>query len=154
MRTGSNSGASSERESTGSAEAFRLPRAGFSSSSNSVSGRMRFPGQRGTEVSVFVQLFEGWRYRPGARERLFSRRHDGPSTVMNPDVPGLLARVLAIGPNDRDTGIGVWVWESEEACRVFERNRPPEVEERIASEIDQSGMIERAFDPLYFGHRC
>lgn len=103
---------------------------------------------------MFVQLFAGWRYRPGVRQSLVARDLGGAvRPVPNPDVAGLIARLLATDTTDPDTGIGVWVWEDEAACRAYESTRPPEVEARLAAELDDSAMVERTFDVLAFGCR-
>jgi len=103
---------------------------------------------------VFVQLFEGWRYRPGVRDRIAGLGlGTAPSGTPRPDVPGLIARLLATDPNDPDTGIGLWVWQDEAACRAYEANRPADVQARLAVDIDESEVTERQFDALLFGCR-
>jgi hypothetical protein len=103
---------------------------------------------------MFVQVFEGWRYREGARQRLVDLGlGEAPQSAPRPDVPGLIARLLATDPADPDTGIGVWVWESQAACRDYEEARTPEVLAALAAEIDESRLTERHFDPLFFGAR-
>ena len=103
---------------------------------------------------MFVQLFEGWRYRPGARDRLASLGLGAsPSGAPRPDVPGLIARLLATETDDADTGIGLWVWEDEASCRAYEAARPPEAMARLEAELDHSGLTERTFDALLFGAR-
>jgi len=103
---------------------------------------------------MYVQLFRGWRYRAGARDRLAAM---GLGNVLGdaprPDVPGLLARLLATDPADPDTGIGLWVWASEAACHAYEAARPPEVLARLALELDESAMTEEVFETLFFGCR-
>jgi hypothetical protein len=90
---------------------------------------------------MFVQLFSGWRYRAGHRERLAAMDLGrSPTHTMRPDVEGLIARLLATRTDDPDTGIGLWVWESEAACRAYEANRPAE-------------MTETTFDALLFSVR-
>ena len=104
---------------------------------------------------MFVQLFTGWRYRPGVRESLAARgMGDAVRPVPTPDAPGLVARLLATDTGDADTGIGVWVWEDEAACRAYEASRTPEVNARLAAELDDSAMVERTFDMLAFGCRA
>jgi heme-degrading monooxygenase HmoA len=103
---------------------------------------------------VFIQLFEGWRYRPGVRDRLAglglgAAAGDAP----RPDVPGLIARLLATEVEDPDTGIGLWVWENEAACRAYEASRPPEMMARLETELNESALRERTFDALLFGAR-
>ena len=67
---------------------------------------------------MFIQLFEGWRYRPGVRERLAGLGlGSAPADAPRPDVPGLIGRLLATESDDPDTGIGLWIWEDEAACR-------------------------------------
>jgi hypothetical protein len=103
---------------------------------------------------MFVQLFTGWRYRPGVRESLAARgMGDAVRPVPTPDVPGLVSRLLATDTTDPDTGIGLWVWENEAACRSYEATRPPEVAARLAVELDESAMIEQTLDVLAFGCR-
>lgn len=103
---------------------------------------------------MFVQLFSGWRYRAGARDRIEAMDLGSrPTAVLRPDVPGLLARLLATETDDPDTGIGLWVWESEAACRSYEASRPAEVNARLAAELDESAMTEATFDALLFGVR-
>jgi hypothetical protein len=103
---------------------------------------------------MFVQLFSGWRYRPGVRESLAARgMGDAVRPMPTPDVPGLVARLLATDTTDEDTGIGVWVWVDEAACRAYEKNRSPEVNARLAAELEESAMIEQTFDVLAFGCR-
>jgi hypothetical protein len=103
---------------------------------------------------MYVQLFEGWRYRPGVRDRIAGLGlGESPSGAPRPDVPGLIARLLATDPADADTGIGLWVWQDEAACRAYEANRPPEVQAKLADDIDESGVTERTFDALLFGCR-
>jgi heme-degrading monooxygenase HmoA len=103
---------------------------------------------------MYVQLFEGWRYREGARARLVAMGLGGvPQAAPRPDVPGLIARLLATDPADPDTGIGVWVWESEAACRAYEANRPEAVHAAVAADVDDSRLVERTFDALFFGAR-
>jgi hypothetical protein len=103
---------------------------------------------------MFVQLFSGWRYRPGVRDSLAARgMGDAVRSVPSPDIQGLIARLLATDSTDPDTGIGVWVWEDEAACRAYEASRPPEVDARLAAELDHSSMIEQTFDVLAFGCR-
>ena len=103
---------------------------------------------------MFVQLFRGWRYRAGARDRLAALGlGDVVRDAPRPDVPGLLARLLATDPADPDTGIGLWVWESEAACLAYEASRPPEIVARLAEELDESAMTEDVFETLFFGVR-
>ncbi len=103
---------------------------------------------------MFVQLYTGWRYRPGARDSVAARgMGDAVRPAPTPDVPGLIARLLATETGDPDTGIGVWVWEDEAACRAYEASRSPEVNARLAAELDDSVMSERTFDVLAFGCR-
>jgi heme-degrading monooxygenase HmoA len=103
---------------------------------------------------MFVQVFTGWRYHPGVRDSLAARgKGDAVRPAPTPDVPGLIARLLATDTTDPDTGIGVWVWENEAACRAYEAARSPEVTARLATELDESAMIERTFDALAFGCR-
>jgi hypothetical protein len=103
---------------------------------------------------MYVQLFEGWRYRAGVRDRIAGLGLGGAvSGTPRPDIPGLIARLLATDPADTDTGIGLWVWQDEAACRAYEANRPPEVQARLADDIDESGVTERTFDALLFGCR-
>src|SRR5215471_7508197 len=103
---------------------------------------------------MFVQLFEGWRYREGARERLAAMDLGrAPQPSPRPDVPGLIARLLATERQDSDTGIGVWIWESEDACRAYESNRPEQLQAAVSADVDDSQLIERTFDALFFGAR-
>lgn len=103
---------------------------------------------------MFIQVFEGWRYREGARQRLLDMGLGGaPQPAPRPDVPGLIARLLATDPDDPDTGIGLWVWESRAACREYEAARTPEARAALAAEIDESELTERHFDALFFGAR-
>jgi hypothetical protein len=103
---------------------------------------------------MFVQVFTGWRYRPGVRDQLASNGLGGSvSASPRPDVPGLIARLLATETDDPDTGIGLWVWEDEASCRAYEANRSPEVVARLQAEMDDSAMVERTYDPLLFGVR-
>jgi len=103
---------------------------------------------------MFVQLFSGWRYREGHRERIAAMNLGArPTAVVRPDVAGLIARLLATRTDDPDTGIGLWVWESEAACRAYEASRPAEVNARLAAELDESAMTEETFDALLFGVR-
>ena len=103
---------------------------------------------------MFVQLFEGWRYRPGVRGRLAGLGLGAtPSDAPRPDVPGLIARLLATDTEDPDTGIGVWIWEDEAACRAYEAARPAETMARLEQELDNSALTERTFDALSFGAR-
>src|SRR5262245_24216481 len=90
----------------------------------------------------------------GARQRIVDLDLGGaPQPAPRPDVPGLVARLLATDPDDPDTGIGLWVWESEAACRDYEAARTPEAMAALAAEIDESGLTERHFDALFFGAR-
>lgn len=103
---------------------------------------------------MFIQLFDGWRYRPGVRERLAGLGLGAsPADVPRPDARGLIARLLATETDDPDTGIGLWIWEDEAACRAYEAARPPETLARLETEIDESAMRERTFDALLFGAR-
>lgn len=103
---------------------------------------------------MFVQLFTGWRYRPGVRDTLAARgMGDAVRSVPTPDVRGLVSRLLATDMSDPDTGIGVWVWEDEAACRAYEASRSPEVDARLAAELDESAMIEQTLDVLAFSCR-
>ena len=103
---------------------------------------------------MFIQLFEGWRYRPGVRDELASRGLGGtPSDAPRSDVPGLIGRLLATEVEDPDTGIGLWIWEDEAACRAYEAARPPETLARLEKELDESGLRERTFNALLFGAR-
>ena len=103
---------------------------------------------------MFVQVFEGWRYRSGVRDRLAAMGlGDAPTAAPRPDVPGLIARLVATDPKDPDTGIGLWVWQDEAACRAYEANRPVEVQATIGQDLDHSAMTERVFDALLFGCR-
>jgi hypothetical protein len=103
---------------------------------------------------MYVQLFEGWRYREGARARLVEMGLAGvPQTAPRPDVPGLIARLLATDTADPETGIGVWVWESEVACRAYEANRPEAVQAAVDADVDATSLVERTFDTLFFGAR-
>jgi hypothetical protein len=103
---------------------------------------------------MFVQVFTGWRYRPGARERLAALGlGQAASPAPRPDAPGLVARLLATETDDPDTGIGVWVWEDEAACRAYEAARPPEAMAAIERDVDESGLREATFDALLLGCR-
>jgi hypothetical protein len=103
---------------------------------------------------MFVQSFTGWRYRTGVRASLAARGMGGAvRSVPTPDVPGLVARLLATDTTDPDTGIGLWVWEDEAACRAYEASRTPELTARLAVELDESAMTEETFDVLAFGCR-
>ena len=103
---------------------------------------------------MFVQVFTGWRYRPGVRERLAaSGLGASVSPAPRPDVPGLIARLLATETDDPDTGVGVWIWEDEAACRAYEASRSDEVMARLREELDETAMVERTYDPLFFGVR-
>ena len=62
----------------------------------------------------------------------------------------------AYAPNitpDPETGIGLWIWEDEAACRAYEAARPAEALARLETEIDESALRERTFDALLFGAR-
>ena len=99
-------------------------------------------------------MFSGWRYRPGVRDRLEGLGLGAqPLDAPRPDVPGLLARLLATRTDDPDTGIGIWIWEDEAACRAYEASRAPEVMARLEAEMDMSSMTEETFDALLFGRR-
>ena len=103
---------------------------------------------------MFVQLFSDWHYRDGARQRNASLGLGG--TVMDaprPDVPGLVARLLATDVDAPDTGIALWVWEDEGACRAYEAARPADLTQRLDAEIDHSAMTERNLEMLSFGCR-
>ena len=103
---------------------------------------------------MYVQLFEGWRYRPGARAQLAALGLGAtPGGAPRPDVPGLIARLLATETDDPDTGIGLWIWEDEASCRAYEAARPPEAMARLDQELDHAAMTERSFDALLFGAR-
>ena len=103
---------------------------------------------------MFVQVFEGWRYRPGVRDRLVAMGlGDVPADAPRPDIPGLIARLVATDVDDGDTGIGVWVWQDEAACRSYEANRPADVQATLQHDLDESTMTERVFDTLFFGAR-
>ena len=103
---------------------------------------------------MFVQLFSGWRYREGHRERIAAMDLGArPTAVLRPNVEGLLARLLATRTDDPDTGIGLWIWESEAACRAYEASRSPEVTARLATELDESEMTQDTFDALLFSVR-
>ena len=103
---------------------------------------------------MHVQVFTGWRYRPGVRASLAAKAMGGNLTAtVRPDVPGLLARLLATETDDPDTGVGVWVWEDEAACRAYEAGRTPETLARLSEEIDESATVERTYDALFFGCR-
>lgn len=78
---------------------------------------------------------------------------DSPTATPRPDVPGLIARLLATDPKNADTGIGLWVWQDEAACRTYEANRPTDIQARIEQDLDHSGLTERVFDALLFGCR-
>ena len=103
---------------------------------------------------MFVQVFEGWRYLPGARDRIAGLGlGDAVSSSLRPDIPGLTARLLATDPKDPDTGIAVWVWTTEAACREYEQNRPTDTRAALARDLDDSAVRERVFDALLFGCR-
>jgi hypothetical protein len=76
-----------------------------------------------------------------------------PSDTPRPDIPGLISRLLATDPSDPDTGIGLWVWQDEAACRAYEANRPADIQAKLAVDIDESGLMQREFDALLFGCR-
>jgi hypothetical protein len=85
---------------------------------------------------MFMQVFEDWRYIPGGRARALERfaelRTQGEGVMpLRPDVPGLLARVIGTDPADPDTGVAFWVWETREAERAFDANRPPEMQGQL-----------------------
>lgn len=103
---------------------------------------------------MFVQLFENWRYRPGVRDRIAALKlGDAAADAPRPDIPGLIARLLATNPADPDTGIGLWVWQDEVACRAYEAARPTEVQLALERDIDDSSVTVRDFDALLFGAR-
>jgi hypothetical protein len=76
------------------------------------------------------------------------------SPAPRPDVPRLLARLVATDPADPDTGIGLWVWQDEAACRAYEAARPVEIQATLARELDETDLVERTFDALFFGCRA
>src|SRR5215469_5173070 len=104
---------------------------------------------------MYVQVIEGWRYRPGARERVTgtAARMATPGGVspLTPDAPGLLARVFATDPNDPDTGIAVWIWTDKAAADAYEaaRDSDPAQLQRLESDLDSSQVTTRGFNGLY-----
>jgi hypothetical protein len=108
---------------------------------------------------MYIEVREGWRYRPGGRERVIEqlarlREEHGGQLPLRPDAPGLLARLWGTDPDDPDTGVHVMVWESREAAEAFRARGPsPEEAQRSAEVLDTSGARTRGLDGLAFAHR-
>jgi hypothetical protein len=105
---------------------------------------------------VYIQVITGWRYRPGMRARTYAqverlRAPDGSTYRLMPDAPGLVARLWGTDPDDEDTGVAIWVWESKEAADAFtfpwdeERRAPTPLDNRM----DFSGVRVRELDGMY-----
>lgn len=105
---------------------------------------------------MFIQVISGWRYRAGMRSKTHSqverlRANAGGMYPLMPDAPGLLARLWGTDPEDRDTGVAIWVWESKEAARAFAfpwegdgmAHRP------LDSRMDFSQVTVRELDGMY-----
>lgn len=104
---------------------------------------------------MYIQVFEGWRYLPGEREKLLAQRtREREETGRNPlpDLPGLLARTIGTDPNDPDTGIAVWVWESKEAAEAWPWIEAPNLRQWLETYLDISRATVRGFDGMYFAH--
>ena len=111
---------------------------------------------------MYMQVIAGWRYRPGVRRQVEARlahvqvAHGG-ATPLSPDAPGLIARMWATDPDDRDEGIAIWLWESKAAADAYEHARhddePVVPAEQVETELDTDGVVVRGLDCMYFGHR-
>ncbi len=107
---------------------------------------------------MYIQIVEGWRYGPGARQNVIERvrraREAGGGTMpLQPDPPGLIARAFGTSENDPETGVGVWIWESREAADAYAASRPGPLVHRTEQAVDTSAVVTRGFEGLYFGHR-
>ncbi len=107
---------------------------------------------------MFIQVLKGWRYRPGERAKVLSGIEQGQAenngvSPLRPPVPGLIARMFGTDPDDPDTGIAVWVWESEEAANAHHWDADPEARARLEQQLDHSQMVTEGFEGLYFAHR-
>jgi hypothetical protein len=105
---------------------------------------------------MYIHVISGWRYRPGMRAKTRSqvermRVNAGGSYPLMPDAPGLLARLWGTDPDEPDTGIAIWVWESKEAAEAFqfpwEGENP--VSAPLDNRIDFSEVQVRALDGMY-----
>ena len=104
---------------------------------------------------MHVQVFTGWRYRPGVRASLAAK-----AMGSNPDGHGPARRT---GParaparngdrrsrhGRRRSGSG----KTRPPGRAYEAGRTPETLARLSEEIDESATVERTYDALFFGCR-
>ncbi len=108
---------------------------------------------------MYIQVLEGWNYRPGARavraEQLSKLReaHAG-KFPLEPEVPGLIARMFGTDPNSPDTTIAVWVCESKADADQWPWLDDPKLRAPLEAYMDLSQATIRGFDGLYFAHRC
>jgi hypothetical protein len=106
---------------------------------------------------MYIQVLKGWRYRPGERSKTLAdieqqRTNNDGVSPLRPAFPGLIARMFGTDPDDPDTGIAVWVWESEEAARAYRWDATPESRARIEQTLEISQAETEGFDGLYFAH--
>lgn len=106
---------------------------------------------------MYVEVREGWRYKPGERSRIqarFARLQQevggGVPTLKPTATPGLIAHLIATDPHDTDTGIEVWVWESSVAAAAYEDNLSPEARRQRGAIMDSSTATTRHLNGLYF----
>jgi hypothetical protein len=105
---------------------------------------------------MYIQVISGWRYRPGMREKTRAqverlRKDTRGAFPLMPDAPGLLARLWGTDPDDADTGVAIWVWESAEAAEAytFPWQGDPDRRSPLDNRMDFSGVQVRALDGMY-----
>lgn len=106
---------------------------------------------------MYIQIWKGWRYRPGERSKVLANIEQGRAdndgvSPLRPALPGLVARMFGTDPADPDTGIAVWVWESEEAANAYRWDATPESRARIEQTLETSQAVDEGFEGLYFAH--
>jgi hypothetical protein len=105
---------------------------------------------------MHVHIISGWRYRPGMRKKtehqIERMRGDAQGAYpLMPDAPGLIARLWATDPEDADTGVAVWVWESKDAADAFQYPWEGDggVRKPLDSRMDLSSVTVQALDGMY-----
>jgi hypothetical protein len=107
---------------------------------------------------MYIQVLTGWRYRPGERSKVLADVEQGRAdndgvSPLRPPLPGLIARMFGTDPDDPQTGVAVWVWESEEAANAYKWDATPESRAKIEQTLDVSHAITEGFEGIYFAHR-
>lgn len=92
---------------------------------------------------MYVEVLEGWRYRPGEQVSGGDADHAAPAL---PQIAGLLARLWTTYPEDPQTGIAAFVWLSRDAARNANWQADAAFRALLEDRLDLSGLTVRGLD--------